>query len=50
MYQLIIEGPAKVALGGELMGRLRQGIEEAASQPLLLTGARDSFSAGLMPT
>lgn len=47
MYELIIEGPAKNALGGELMERLREGLKEAGGQPLLLTGAGDSFSAGL---
>lgn len=47
MYEMIIEGPAKNALGMQLMGDLRKKLDEADGQPLLLTGAGDSFSAGL---
>lgn len=47
MYELLIAGPGKNALGSELMTSLHERLQEADGQPLLLKGEGDSFSAGL---
>lgn len=47
MYELTMSGPGKNALGTEMMLRLIDQLKEAAGAPVLLTGAGDSFSAGL---
>jgi enoyl-CoA hydratase len=45
--QITIDGPSKNALGSALMESLTAQIEEAGGAPILLTGAGDTFSAGL---
>lgn len=47
MYEIRMQHPAKNALGNDLMGWLESELERAGSEPLLLTGTGDSFSAGL---
>ena len=42
-----MEGPAKNALGDEMMTRLFDGLREAAGRPILFLGTGDAFSAGL---
>ena len=42
--ELVIEGPAKNALGSDLMRHLRAKLDEADGRPLLLRGSGDSFS------
>lgn len=45
--EIVLDGPAKNALGTELLEQLRSGLEEAGEEPVLLRGAGDAFSAGL---
>jgi enoyl-CoA hydratase/carnithine racemase len=47
MREIVMNGPAKNALGTEMMEFLIARLAEAGKQPLLLTGAGDAFSAGL---
>ena len=42
-----MNGPAKNALGSEMMEFLRRELERARGAPVLLTGTDDAFSAGL---
>ena len=42
-----MNGPAKNALGSEMMEFLRRELERARGAPVLLTGTGDAFSAGL---
>ncbi len=42
-----MQGPAKNALGSEMMNFLQEKLREAAGRPVLLTGSADAFSAGL---
>ncbi|MBX2801564.1 MAG: enoyl-CoA hydratase/isomerase family protein [Myxococcales bacterium] len=45
--EIVLEGPAKNALGTPLLTQLRDRLLEAGNEPVLLTGAGDAFSAGL---
>ena len=47
MVRIEMDGPAKNALGTEMMQWLRAELRKADGQPVLLTGAGDAFSAGL---
>ena len=47
MVEITMAGPAKNALGTEMMEWLLGRIRDAAGRPVLLTGTADSFSAGL---
>ena len=47
MYELVIAGPGKNALGSGVMDSLLAGLEAADGQPVLLRGEGDAFSAGL---
>lgn len=47
MYEITLKGPAKNALGTEMMQWVRSELEKADGAPVLLTGAGDAFSAGL---
>ena len=47
MFEIAMAGPAKNALGTEMMEFVLAGLDEAAGRPVLLTGTGDSFSAGL---
>lgn len=47
MYTIAMNGPAKNALGTELMQWIRSELDRAAGQPVILTGTADAFSAGL---
>jgi enoyl-CoA hydratase/carnithine racemase len=47
MHVIRMQHPAKNALGSDLMGWLEEELSSAGSQPILLTGTADSFSAGL---
>ena len=47
MVEITMAGPAKNALGTEMMEWLLERIGEAAGRPILITGTGDSFSAGL---
>ena len=47
IVEIVLEGPAKNALGMELMRSLRARIAAAEGRPLLLRGSGDAFSAGL---
>ncbi len=47
MRELIIDSPGKNALSTAVLESLRRGLEDAAGEPILLTGAGDVFSAGL---
>jgi enoyl-CoA hydratase len=46
-YVLTMDGPGKNALGTALMTRMLEELRNAAGRPLLVTGAGDTFSAGL---
>ncbi|HWM87292.1 MAG TPA: enoyl-CoA hydratase/isomerase family protein [Kofleriaceae bacterium] len=46
-FEITMAGPAKNAMGSEMMRFLLDRIEEAAGRPILLTGTGDAFSAGL---
>ena len=45
--EIVLEGPAKNALGSRMMVALIDQIRAAGDQPILLRGAGDAFSAGL---
>lgn len=47
MATIVLEGPGKNALGTPVMQKALSDIRAAGEEPLLLTGAGDSFSAGL---
>lgn len=47
MFEITMAGPAKNALGTEMMQYLLDRIAEANGRPILLTGTGDAFSAGL---
>jgi enoyl-CoA hydratase/carnithine racemase len=47
MIEIAMSGPAKNALGTEMMTWLLARLHDAAGEPVLLTGAGDAFSAGL---
>lgn len=47
MRTILVDGPAKNALGTDLMARLLEEVRAGGGEPLLLTGAGDAFSAGL---
>lgn len=47
MYAIRMQHPAKNALGNDLMGWLQSELDRAGSEPILLTGSADAFSAGL---
>lgn len=47
MHEIRMQHPAKNALGSDLMGWLETELGRAGSQPILLTGSADAFSAGL---
>jgi enoyl-CoA hydratase/carnithine racemase len=47
MYELVISAPGKNALTIPVLESLADGLEKAAGQPVLLTGAGDAFSTGL---
>ncbi len=47
MTEIVLEGPGKNALGEGLLDMLLHRLREAAGGPVLITGAGDSFSAGL---
>lgn len=47
MFEIVLDGPGKNALGSALLATLRERLAEADGRPVLLTGAGDAFSAGL---
>lgn len=47
MIAIVLEGPGKNALGTPVMQKALDDIRMSRGEPLLLTGAGDSFSAGL---
>ncbi len=47
MHVIRMQHPAKNALGSDLMGWLEEETSRAATDPILLTGTADAFSAGL---
>jgi enoyl-CoA hydratase len=47
MIEIVMNGPAKNALGSEMMTWLVERLREADGAPVLLTGTGDAFSAGL---
>ena len=47
IYELTLSGPAKNALGSEMMDFILHNLGEADGRPVLVTGAGDAFSAGL---
>jgi enoyl-CoA hydratase/carnithine racemase len=47
MIEIVMNGPAKNALGSEMMAWLLAKLGEAGGRPVLLTGSGDTFSAGL---
>lgn len=47
MYTIQMNGPAKNALGTEMMRWIQAELHAADGQPVLLTGTEDAFSAGL---
>src|SRR6202042_707140 len=47
VIEILLEGPAKNALGTRTMTHLLDRLRDAAGAPVLLRGAGDSFSAGL---
>jgi enoyl-CoA hydratase/carnithine racemase len=46
-YELTLHGPAKNALGTQMLTFLQDGITEAAGRPILLSGAGGALSSGL---
>ena len=46
-FEIILSGPGKNAMSSSLMRTIIEQLREASSRPVLLTGAGDSFSAGL---
>lgn len=47
MFEITLSGPRKNALSTEMMIFIQEKLQEAAGQPVLLTGDKDTFSAGL---
>ena len=47
MVEIVMNGPAKNALGSQMMTWLLERLGQANGEPVLLTGAGDAFSAGL---
>lgn len=47
MVEVVLEGPAKNALGTKLLTQVRDAVRAAGGKPLLVSGAGDAFSAGL---
>ena len=47
MFEIVMDGPGKNALGSQMMDFLLAKLGEAAGKPVLLTGKGDAFSAGL---
>ena len=47
MAQIVLEGPGKNSLSTELLTHLLEGVRVAKNEPIFLTGAGDTFSAGL---
>ncbi|MEZ4224478.1 MAG: enoyl-CoA hydratase/isomerase family protein [Polyangiaceae bacterium] len=47
MKEIILDAPGKNALSTELISAVRAALATADGEPVLLTGARDAFSAGL---
>jgi enoyl-CoA hydratase len=47
MFEITMAGPAKNALGSEMMSFLLERIREADGRPILIAGSGDAFSAGL---
>src|SRR5687768_7094660 len=47
MAQIVLEGPGKNSLSTELLTHLLEGVRAAKNEPIFLTGAGDTFSAGL---
>ena len=47
MFEITMAGPAKNALGSEMLQFLLDRLTEADGRPVLLTGTGDAFSAGL---
>ena len=47
MVEVVLEGPAKNALGSALMAEALDAVRAADGAPLLIRGAGDAFSAGL---
>ena len=45
--EIVIEGPAKNALGTTLLTHIRDKLESAGEEPVMLVGSGDAFSAGL---
>lgn len=47
MIEITLQAPGRNALGSALMTQVREALEAAHGAPVLLTGAGESFSAGL---
>jgi len=47
MVEINLRGPAKNALGSEMLSWVLERLQAAHGEPVLLTGSRDAFSAGL---
>ena len=47
MYEIVLDAPGKNAISTAVLEGLERELEQAAGEPVLLTGARDAFSAGL---
>jgi enoyl-CoA hydratase len=47
VYELVLNGPGKNALGSDVMQSIVDGVRAADGRPILVTGTGDAFSAGL---
>jgi len=47
VYELVLNGPGKNALGSDLMRAIVDEVRAADGRPILVTGTGDAFSAGL---
>jgi enoyl-CoA hydratase len=47
VYELVLNGPGKNALGSDVMHAIVDGVRTAGGRPILITGTADAFSAGL---
>lgn len=47
MFEIVLSGPGKNALGSTMMKELLGKLDEAAGRPVLVTGEGNTFSAGL---
>ena len=47
VYELVLNGPGKNALGSNVMQAIVDGVRTADGRPILVTGTGDAFSAGL---